>query len=186
MTKREYLNTLYYHLKYIPEQEKQDIVAEYDNHFIEGMRDGKTEEEIIATLGDPKAIAKELVADSTVSQVEETKSARNMLAAVLSVIGLSFLNLVIVLGPLLTVLGILLGIAIASIVMIGTPLILLWVHFFYDSIQLLTPDWYASFGYLGMGLMLYVLCFYLTKWTFILLVKYLKFNIKLVKRSANV
>ncbi|KIX91175.1 hypothetical protein TP70_04345 [Staphylococcus microti] len=186
MTKREYLNTLYYHLKYIPEQEKQDIVAEYDNHFIEGMRDGKTEEEIIATLGDPKAIAKELVADSTVSQVEETKSARNMLAAVLSVIGLSFLNLVIVLGPLLTVLGILLGIGIASIVMIGTPLILLWVHFFYDSIQLVTSDWYASFGYLGIGLMLYVLCFYLTKWTFILLVKYLKFNIKLVKRSANV
>ncbi|MDO5375423.1 MAG: DUF1700 domain-containing protein [Staphylococcus rostri] len=186
MTKKDYLNTLYYHLKYIPEQEKQDIVAEYDNHFIEGLKDGKTEEEIIATLGDPKVIAKELVADSAVSQVEASKSPRNMVAAILAVIALSFLNFVIVLGPVLTVLGLLLGLAIASVVMIGMPVFLIWVHFFYDQIQLVTPDWYAAAGYFGLGLMLYVLCFYLTKWTFILLIKYLKFNVKIVKRSANV
>lgn len=185
MTKKDYLNTLYYHLKRLPEQEKQDIVAEYDNHFIEGMQDGKTEEEIITTLGDPKVIAKELVADSAVSQVEETSSPRNMLAAILSVIALSFLNFVIVLGPVLMVLGFLVGLAIASIVMIGLPVFLLWANHFYDHIQLITPDWFAAFGYFGLGLILYVLCFYLTKWTFILLIRYLKFNVNLVKRSAR-
>ncbi|MCS4486081.1 DUF1700 domain-containing protein [Staphylococcus americanisciuri] len=186
MTKKDYLNTLYYHLKYIPEQEKQDIVAEYDNHFIEGLRDGKTESEIIETLGDPKIIAKELVADSAVNQAEETKSFRNLLAAIFAVVALSFLNIMLVLGPVFIVLGILFGLAISSIVMIGAPLLLLWVHFFYDNIQLVTPDWYAAFGYFGLGLVLYVICFYLTKWTFILLVKYLKFNVQLIKRSANV
>lgn len=185
MTKKDYLNTLYHHLKRLPEQEKQEIVEEYDNHFIEGIHDGKTEEEIIATLGDPKVIAKELVADSTVAQVEETGGARNLLAATLSVIALSFLNFVIILGPVLTVFGLLIGLAIASIVMIGLPAILLWVHFFYENIQLVTPDWYAALGYFGLGLVLYVCCFYLTKWTVILLIKYLKFNIKLVKRSAQ-
>ncbi|QLK86705.1 HAAS domain-containing protein [Staphylococcus sp. 17KM0847] len=185
MTKKDYLNILYEHLKNIPEQEKQEIVAEYDNHFIEGAKDGKSETEMIEMLGDPKIIAKDIVAESAVNQASENHSAQNVFLAVLAVIGLSFVNLVLVLGPLMLLLGLLFGLIVATGILLISPFIALGSYFLNNDVQLLLPDWLAALGYFGIGMMLYVVTFYLVKWSCIGFVKYLKLNIKLVKRSAR-
>ena len=42
----------------MPNEEKKDIILEYETHFISGKQDGKCEEEIARKLGNPKTIAK--------------------------------------------------------------------------------------------------------------------------------
>lgn len=49
-------------------------MAEYENHFIEGLRDGKSEQEIIGMLGAPKEMARAINAESAVNQAEESQN----------------------------------------------------------------------------------------------------------------
>lgn len=60
MNKKEFLNKLSSSLGNIPNSEKNDILLEYETHFISGKQDGKSEEEICKKLGNPKTIAKEM------------------------------------------------------------------------------------------------------------------------------
>ncbi|MFH1881040.1 MAG: DUF1700 domain-containing protein [Bacillota bacterium] len=57
MTKHEFLSTLEKQLKQREIGEIEDILQEYGEHFAFKMKDGYTEEEIAAKLGDPQAIA---------------------------------------------------------------------------------------------------------------------------------
>lgn len=56
MTKNEFLKILENGLKDFPQEELQDILYDYKEHFYNGEREGKTEEEIINELGDPYVI----------------------------------------------------------------------------------------------------------------------------------
>lgn len=58
MNREEYLKQLKAALKPLPEDELQDILYDYEEHFDIGLSKGKSEEEISAELGDPKEIAK--------------------------------------------------------------------------------------------------------------------------------
>ena len=58
MNREEYLKQLKAALKSLPEDELQDILYDYEEHFDIGLSKGKSEKEISAELGDPKEIAK--------------------------------------------------------------------------------------------------------------------------------
>lgn len=57
MTKQEYLNELKIELGKNGVEDAEDILAEYEQHFLFKLADGFTEEEIAAKLGTPGAIA---------------------------------------------------------------------------------------------------------------------------------
>lgn len=58
MNREEYLKQLKAALKTLPEDELQDILYDYEEHFDIALSKGKSEEEISAELGDPKEVAK--------------------------------------------------------------------------------------------------------------------------------
>lgn len=61
MNKIEYLDVLKdYLLKSYSEEESLDILRDYEEYFLNGKLDGKTESEIILELGSPKKIVQEL------------------------------------------------------------------------------------------------------------------------------
>lgn len=62
MSKEGFLKELSSYLRKLPEEERQDILLDYEEHFQFGLEEGKTESEIIQSLGSPKVIAKELLA----------------------------------------------------------------------------------------------------------------------------
>ncbi|WP_275044921.1 HAAS signaling domain-containing protein [Mammaliicoccus lentus] len=70
MNKKTYLNTLNKHLKNISDEERADILDEYETHFISGIEDGQTEDMIAKELGHPKEIAKELNATLALNRAE--------------------------------------------------------------------------------------------------------------------
>lgn len=62
MNKEQFLKELSNQLRKLSEEERKDILLDYEEHFQFGIEEGKTESEIIKGLGSPKAIAKDLLA----------------------------------------------------------------------------------------------------------------------------
>ena len=86
MNKEQYLNKL---KKMLPENESQDILNDFKEHFITGLAEGKTEQEIIESLGDPLEIAKEY------GYVEDRVSKLPAGNRAIALIGLVFFDLII-------------------------------------------------------------------------------------------
>lgn len=108
MTRNDFLSRLEAALQGLPEPEKGDILADYDEHFAEGAVEGRHEGDIAAALGDPRTIGKSYRIDYLL-QTEEGRSPRGILSAVVLSISLGFFNLLFVLGPFLALFGVLLG-----------------------------------------------------------------------------
>src|SRR3972149_12087185 len=107
MNKKDFINKLSSCLGGIPVEERQDVINDFEEHFKEAMAEGRTEEEIADSLGDPKALANQFKANILVSKAEKTTSAINITTAVLATLGLGFFNLVFVLGPFIGIVAVL-------------------------------------------------------------------------------
>ena len=71
MNKYDFINNLQRHLtgKVSPEQ-LQDLTRYY-NQYIDGeIRKGKTEEEVLASLGDPRLLAKSIISAEGIGRYE--------------------------------------------------------------------------------------------------------------------
>lgn len=68
MTKTEFLQQLYNALSSLPASERDDILADFEEHFAAGAERGKSEEQICAELGNPYTCALQYLrtAESTV------------------------------------------------------------------------------------------------------------------------
>ena len=83
----DFLNRLSRSLKHMSPQAKQEILEDYREHFEIGLAEGKTEEQIVQSLGDPVQLAKMYSALNASRQAHQSKSFSDvlrMIGAVLS------------------------------------------------------------------------------------------------------
>ncbi len=74
MKKEDFLEILKDYLKKdFSQDEVNDILRDYEEYFVDGMIEGKTEMEIISSLGSPKEIANELLAESNIKNDNKVK-----------------------------------------------------------------------------------------------------------------
>ncbi|WP_296644440.1 DUF1700 domain-containing protein [Romboutsia sp. 13368] len=74
MKKEDFLEILRDYLKKgFSEDEVRDILRDYEEYFIDGIIEGKSEMEIIEGLGSPKEIANELLAESNIKNENKIK-----------------------------------------------------------------------------------------------------------------
>ncbi|CAG9613461.1 hypothetical protein BACCIP111899_02676 [Bacillus rhizoplanae] len=179
MTKEQFLHELSEHLRKLPEEERNDILYDYEEHFQFGIEEGKTEVEIIKALGSPKTIAKETLASHRLEQVKHNPTFSNVTRAIVAIIGLSFLNLVIVVAPLITIGSLILTLWTVSAVFVLSPLLLL-TKIIFAQIFILS-DVFASIVLFGIGLLLGIGAYYCTIWFKTLFVKYANWNLKVIK-----
>lgn len=197
MNRTEFISKLNKCLKSLGENERKEIVSDYEEHFDAGISLGKSEEEIALQLGDPCALGKMYMADSAVKRAENEKSFANLLSLAAAIISLSIFNLIFfipvfaaVIGVAVGVLGGIVGILAAgvgvTIISILHPVINLE---FINSANLIAADWAALF-FLGVSVTSFGVFFsviYLKgiKLLWILLIRYLKFNIKIIKKDGG-
>ncbi|MFC4401569.1 HAAS signaling domain-containing protein [Gracilibacillus xinjiangensis] len=180
MKKDKFLNKLDKALNKLPYNERKDIIQDFQEHFEVGRNDGKSEEEIAQSLGSPNQIAKELLAAYYVEKVENRSSAGNILRASWAVIGLGFFNLVIVLGPFIAIVGIIFsGWLMGGAFTVAPVLFLINVLLFPSSFNF--TELFTSIALTGIGILLLIGMYYLTKIGQKGFVRYLNFNVKLVK-----
>ena len=180
MNKEQFLRELNDKLKAMPKSERADILADYEEHFQFGAEAGKSDAEIIAGLGRPHQIARELLADFRIEQAVKHSSGTNLMRAMLAVGGLGFLNLTFVLGPAIGVLGTLFGLWAMAIVFVASPVLLL----VFAGIGLqgfFWQDFFMSLSYAGFGILLFLLSWKVSLFFKRITIKYLQWNLKIIK-----
>lgn len=180
MNKEQFLSKLNDSLKRLPSEEREDILQDFKEHFEIGMSEGKSEAEIIKGLGSPQHIAKELIATYRIEQVEKTATAGNVLRAVWAVIGLGFFNLLIVLGPFIALVSIVLAGWFSGFVFVVSPL--LYVINVVVSPEIFTLyELFFTLLLSGLGIFIVIGLYYVTRLLVKGFVKYLNFNVSMVK-----
>lgn len=178
MNKDQFLKQLEASLKKLSAAERQDILQDYEEYFTVGMGEGKSDQEIAASLGNPKQIAKEILASYHLDLVEQTASAGNIIRAVWAVIGLGFFNLLIVLAPFCALAAVVVAGWAASAGFILAPLGILF-NLFIGEFRMY--DLFFSLGLCGIGIFIAMGMFVATKALAKGFIRYLKFNIHFVK-----
>ncbi|KGP72025.1 HAAS signaling domain-containing protein [Pontibacillus yanchengensis] len=180
MTHTEYLNHLEKHLHQLPEQEKQEVLADYQEHFEMGMLEGREASEIAKDLGHPRDIAKEVYLQFRIENAETNKSITNLSQAILSTMSLGLFNLIIVLGPAIALLGIYISLwAAVFSLYVGA----IGVFFVTSSsgVQLILLQLFSAMVLAGLGIMLTIGLIKLGNMLYQLFMKYVKWNVKIVK-----
>jgi uncharacterized membrane protein len=126
MNQQEFIRELQDALVRLPQQERQEIIADYQEYFRDGLAAGRSEEEIAAALGDPRQLARELMARHHIARWEDRKTVGNLFAVVGAIAGMGLLNFLLAV-PFLFYLWMLTmatlastGILIGGLVLFGT------------------------------------------------------------------
>jgi len=185
MRRNDYLKQLHKHLKHVNDNERQDIINEYDTHFYSGLQEGKSEEQIAEELGNPKQLARELNASAAIERAEQSNQVGDVSQAILAVMGLSILNFFVILIPFIIILSIVFTFILTTISFVLSPLALIFKGMVEGFQEVLMLDIFVTGTMFGIGLMLFVITYLITKGFYILCVKYLKWNIQVMKGSVG-
>jgi uncharacterized membrane protein len=115
MTRAEFIDRLKEGLVGLPTATANDIIADYQTHFDDGIAAGRTEAEVASALGDPIRLARELKAEAGIQRWHQEKNPSAAAAAVFAVLGLGALDILILLPLLMGVVGTVFGFFIAAI-----------------------------------------------------------------------
>ena len=187
MNKKEFLDNLSKYLREIPREDEKDIISDFEEHFEMGKKEGRTEEELSKSLGEPRALANQLRASIMVAQAEKETTAVNITRAVFATLGLGFFNLIFVLGPFIAVLGVFLAFFITAVSvsaggivgLLGTIFSPLFPEYF-NLIVNPAVGIFASIGAICFGILFFIGTIFLTRGFFRLFIRYIKFNARVV------
>lgn len=183
MTDNAFMKQLASLLQPIPEPERSEILYDFEEHFALATQSGKSQADISQDLGSPKLIARELLADYQITRAEKERSIGNISRAVFAVVGLSFFNLIFVLGPAIALVAIYLVLAVTAVAFILTPLGVLVVGIVTQSYPLFKI--FASMALLGLGLLLGVGLIRVGKFLYRVFLRYLKTCLNLMKGDRH-
>jgi len=197
MNKEEYLKKLTKLIYKLPKEDRQDILSDYEEHFMIGLEKGRTEEEISMALGDPKTVAKQIKAEYMVKKAEDKPSASSITRAIMAAAGLGIFNLLFFVLPTVVLTMVILALFVLGGAMVfGGILIILSSIFqpFYHNVQILTNDGgiLSSLGGLAGGIGLAILgsvllvgMTYVARWFYGLIIRYLKLNLKIIEEQKR-
>lgn len=92
MKKQEFLRKLSSHLKKLPKEDRDDIMADFEEYFLMAQSEHESEESLCARLGDPKKIAKEYHVQKFIEEANQKKSFKSMSRAFAASAGLGIAN----------------------------------------------------------------------------------------------
>ncbi len=177
----------------LPQDELDDIISDYAEHFRMGKADGRSEEELYRSLGSPEDVAREIKASHLVKKAEFHRSCGNIFHAVIATLGLGLFNLVFVLAPFFILVCMLLMVLFIGVMfaffgpaafvfsvlqILGLPSFAIW----------LSPvaGVFFSIGITSLGLLLIIADFYLARIFYLLGIRYLKWNINVITGSEDI
>jgi len=192
MNKQTFMLKLKQGLNGLSEEDTREILYDYEEHFEIGRLEGRTEEEIAVALGNPESLAKELRASIQITRAKNDSSVKNIFSALGATIGLGFFNLIFVLGPFIALASILLAFLVVTISFYVTGLAFVVASFLQNilshTIEVFANPWinvFIGLGFISLG----VSFTYLTKAVGGVFkkatIRYLSFNVRIIKRRGN-
>lgn len=193
MNKTEFLNTLNLSLSDFKEEERKDILYDYEEHFRIGEEKGKSEDELINELGDPNNIANQYRASSESESVKPGKQMnyeqRPIGISIMVAFAMILFNLIFIIGPYLGLVGCLIGFFAGAIgITIGGAgiiiALIIW-PIFPNFVHIPSGIPMMAFilvgiGTIALGLLFLIGMCYAAKFFWEITVKYVKWNIKVI------
>lgn len=188
MNKSEYLDILGKQLSHLSQEERAEVLFDYEEHFHYGLQDGKSEEKIASDLGHPKIIAKQYAVDKKIKQAESSASTSNIIRAVIAVVSLGFVNILFVLVPFIIVVSLILALYVSALGAIVSGVALFFRRIVSPFIPSLVEtglsplsEALTSIFMVSAGLLLLIGVTRLAKYLYKVTINYLKMNIKMIK-----
>ena len=189
MTKDEFLKELEKELNFLTDLERREVLEDQDEFIREAISQGRSEEEVIKSLGTPKSFAEAVRLEHRVKRIEDApdtwSSVRESLTATGVLFGLMPLSLLLLFGPGLVILSFLFSWFTVSVsILIPASLFFFlsfFVFFFGFGVFEFLGVFFLSLGFLLGSLASLALLFSLVKFVVDLFVRYLKWNVGLVK-----
>ncbi|MET3290397.1 UNVERIFIED_CONTAM: putative membrane protein [Brevibacillus sp. OAP136] len=181
LTRLEFIQELDGLLRSLSDKERLDILADYTKHFLSGMEQGKSEEEIAASLGSPEMIAQHIIEARGQERQVAGESVPIGVRSIIVAIALIMFNLIFVLGPFIGLLGTLFGMFAVAVALVLSPLGIV-SGMGYAGTE--AERWFivfAGIAAVGLGGMIGVALIAFTKWIFYLTKRYLQFNLTLIR-----
>ena len=191
MNKEQFLSQLRRSLSGIPEEEKKEILYDYEEHFRSALENGQEEEEIARSLGNPRVLGKSYHIESLLDKERGGHRASNIMRAVFASLSLGFFNVIITI-PLYS--GLLAGLvslwagavslALSGVgVIVGIILLPLFPATF--SLGGLSIPFliFAGIGTGALGLLSVIGMWKLSQLFFRMTAKYVQFNVRIIKKQ---
>lgn len=90
-----FIETLRQELGSLPKEAVDEIIADYHEYIGDALAAGRREEDVIAALGDPVKLARELKAQANYRQWQNRRSFSNLIRVIVSISGLGLLNVLL-------------------------------------------------------------------------------------------
>jgi uncharacterized membrane protein len=195
MTRKDFLSRLRRGLEGLSPDHIHDVMSDYEAHFVEGVASGRTEEEIAAALGDPARLARELKAEAGFRRWEEDRTAGNLAAAVLALLGLAAVDVMFLLPFLFVLGGVFLGCAAAAIGLLVAGFALVMGAVFpglalfgwsgAGGVTLLMAAGMAGLGLMAVGIGLGALFWLALNFTVKAMVEYARLHFRLINKVTE-
>jgi uncharacterized membrane protein len=193
MTKEHFIETLKNRLNHLPPAEREEILLDQEEYIRDAMASGRSEEEVVHSLGSPEAFADSIPVKLKIEKAEKasglTDQMRSTLKATLAVIALTPFNLFIVLGPFVTAVSLLGSGFFAGAALTGGSVIGLFAFLFHYLI--LKSGWalnlsafFLILGLIAGGVAFLLFMTILTRTFIQLTLRYLRWNLKLIKKAS--
>jgi uncharacterized membrane protein len=192
MNRSTFLAELKAALGRMQESEKREVLADYEEHFRMGTAEGKSEEQIAASLGNPRLLGKSYTIDSLLEEPKDGSrvSAVSVLRALFVSISLGFFNLIFILGPFLGLAGVMIGLWAVAVslplsgaaAVVGTLVALVAPALY--GFSGLNPAFlvFAGIGVAALGLLAVIGMWKLSRLFVLMIAAYVKFNARIVTR----
>ncbi|WP_435373926.1 DUF1700 domain-containing protein [Staphylococcus nepalensis] len=185
MDKITFLNALEQELHNLPRNERDKIMYEYEQYFFEQESDGKNEYQIIGALESPKQIGKEIMVKNAIVSAEYRPNAKNIVKAIMASLGMGILSLVIILLPMVVLAVFMFGLLLVAFFLTISPILLIIHGLLNHMMSLAISNYFFAFSFTGLGIVLFVIIAKLSQLVYRLILKYLRWNIRTIKGSAN-
>ncbi|WP_414049736.1 HAAS signaling domain-containing protein [Macrococcus animalis] len=187
MNQREFLKILKNEIKNAPLQEKDDLINEYRNHFIESKIEGINENVAAEMLGDPKEIAKEINYTYAINDFKEKPNIKTTLNLFKNIALLSLFHLIMAILLFIIfifLMPLLLGLLIATPFMLLSPLYLVFLVLIEGSSALSSENVFEVIKGLLLGMILLFMYIYLFRNFKRFFVSFVEWNKHLIKRRS--
>ncbi|MFS0872362.1 DUF1700 domain-containing protein [Paenibacillus xylanilyticus] len=196
MNRKHFMQAMEIHLRPMEPQERAELLADYDQHFELGLREGRPEEEIARELGRPEEIAREALGDRydvntpgsdpfyapTYGEMRPPKSSNRAARNFFTGIGLIFLNLILGIPLGLTLWSVWLVIASLSLLVlapVAAAVDFLFLNHF-DKAEL-----FVAIGAFGVGILFAIAAKWVFKGFKAATLQYLRWNRKTMKGDIS-
>lgn len=188
----KYLGDLRFFLAGLPASEIDDIIADQKEHIREAINAGRSEDDVLQGLGDARAFAANLKAESKIQQAQSSSNLQSQFhyttRAVLAFLALAPLNFIFILGPFLGLCGLMIAGWVLSMSTTAVAILLLFV-FLFTLIFLPVGFWvhvsafFFIAGCIGVGVLGFFIMLTITRFFLKGTLRYLKWNLSMIRQN---